>query len=70
MGNKYKFKQIGTFEDYCKSRKSKLIKENSEVAINVPFWDDAVQFALNDLRNLAGGENPLDWDRMVDKIKK
>ncbi|MBO7562930.1 MAG: hypothetical protein J6T04_08635 [Bacteroidales bacterium] len=67
---KYKFKQIGTFEDYCKSRKSRLIKENSEVAINVPFWDDAVQFALNDLRNLAGGETPLNWDRLVDKIKK
>ena len=67
---KYKFKQIGTFEDFCKAKKTRLIKENSAVEINVPFWDDAVQFALNDLRTLAGGENPLDWDKMVDKIKK
>ena len=67
---KYKFKQIGTFEDFCKAKKSRHIKENSEVAINVPFWDDAVMFALTDLRTLAGGETPLNWDKLVDKIKK
>lgn len=67
---KINFKQIGSFDDFCKSRKTKLIKENSAVEINVPFWDDAVQFALNDLRCLAGGETPLDWGFLVDKIKQ
>ena len=67
---KIKFKQIGTFEDFCKSRKTRLIKENSTVEINVPFWDDALQFALTDLRSLAGGETPLDWGYLVDRIKQ
>ena len=69
MGN-IKFKQIGTFDDFCKERRTRLIKENSTVEISVPFWDDAVQFAINDLRTLAGGETPLDWGYLVDRIKQ
>ena len=66
--NKYK-KQIGTFSEFCKSRKRQSIKENSSVAIEVPFWDDAVQYALSDLRFLGGGEEFLEWNTMIDKIK-
>ena len=66
--DKYK-KQIGTFSEFCKSRKRQAIKENSSVAIEVPFWDDAVQYALSDLRFLGGGEEFLEWDKMIEKIK-
>ena len=66
--DKYK-KQIGTFAEFCKSKKRQPIKENSAVAIEVPFWDDAVQYALNDLRFLGGGGDFLDWQSMVERIK-
>ena len=66
--DKYK-KQIGTFAEFCKSKKRQSIKENSAVAIEVPFWDDAVQYALNDLRFLGGGGDFLDWQSMVERIK-
>lgn len=65
-------KQIGTFAEFCKSKKRqsiKSIKENSAVEIEVPFWDDAVQYALSDLRFLGGGGDFLDWKSMVEKIK-
>ena len=66
--DKYK-KQIGTFAEFCKSKKRQYIKENSSVQIEVPFWDDAVQYALNDLRILGGGGDFLDWNSMVERIK-
>jgi len=69
--DKYK-KQIGTFAEFCKSKKRqsiKSIKENSSVQIEVPFWDDAVQYALNNLRFLGGGGDYLDWNTMVESIK-
>lgn len=66
--DKYK-KQIGTFAEFCKSKKRQPIKENSAVAIEVPFWDDAVQYALNNLRILGGGGDFLDWNSMVESIK-
>lgn len=62
-------KQIGTFAEFCKSRKRQSLKENSSVQIEVPFWDDAVQYALNNLRFLGGGGDYLDWKAMVEKIK-
>lgn len=62
-------KQIGTFSEFCKSRKRQSIKENSSVAIEVPFWDDAVQYALSNLRFLGGGGDFLDWNTMVESIK-
>ena len=39
------------------------------MAIEVPFWDDAVQYALDNLRFLGGGGDSIDWNMMVDKIK-
>ena len=65
--SKYK-KQIGTFSEFCKSQKQS-IKENSSVAIEVPFWDDAVQYALDNLRFLGGGGDSIDWNMMVERIK-
>lgn len=62
-------KQIGTFAEFCKSKKRQYIKENSSVQIEVPFWDDAVQYALNNLRILGGGGDFLDWNSMVESIK-
>ena len=68
--NKSKYKQqLGTFSEFCKSKKRQSIKENSSVAIEVPFWDDAVQYALDNLRILGGGGDSIDWNRMVDRIK-
>ena len=68
--NKSKYKQqLGTFSEFCKSKKRQSIKENSSVAIEVPFWDDAVQYALDNLRFLGGGGDSIDWNRMVDRIK-
>lgn len=69
--NKSRYKQqLGTFSEFCKSKKRQSIKENSSVAaIEVPFWDDAVQYALDNLRFLGGGGDSIDWNRMVDRIK-
>ena len=66
--NKYK-KQIGRFSEFCKSKKRQSIKENSQVQIEVPFWDSAIEYALDDLRSLAGGGIPIDWNSMVEQIK-
>ncbi len=68
--NKYK-KQIGTFSAFCKSKKRQSIKENSSVGIEVqvPFWDDAIKYALDNLRQMGGGGDTIDWNTMVDKIK-
>ena len=39
---KINFKQIGTFEEFCKAKQKQLIKESNEVAIDVPFYNEAV----------------------------
>ena len=68
--NKYK-KQIGTFSEFCKSQKRQSIKENSSVGIEVqvPFWDEAIKYALDNLRQMGGGGDSIEWNTMVDKIK-
>ena len=60
-------KRIGTFADYCKT-KTQQIKENNQVAIDVPFWYDAINAGLEDLHSLGG--YPVDWAIMVEKIKR
>lgn len=57
-------KQIGTF---CKSKQKKSINENSEVSIEVPFWDDAIQLLLGRIHGIAG--EPISWDRLVTYVK-
>ena len=47
MGKYNTSKQIGTFAEFCKSKQKKSIKENSEVSIEVPFWDAAIQLLLD-----------------------
>lgn len=66
--NKYK-KQIGKFSEFCKSKKKQSINENSQVQIEVPFWDEAIEYALSDIRSLAGGGIPIDWNNLVEQIK-
>ena len=66
MGNN-KFTRIGKFEDFCKSRQSKLIKEQNELAIDVPFWSDAIEAVLQDIRQVAG--EPIDWNMLLDFLK-
>ena len=61
-------KQIRRFSEFCKEKKQKNIKENSQVAIDVPFWDDAINAALNDLHYLGG--NPIDWATLVERIQR
>ena len=50
MGKYNTSKQIGTFAEFCKSKQKKSIKENSEVSIEVPFWDAAIQLLLDKTR--------------------
>jgi len=67
--SKYK-KQIGKFSEFCKSKKKQSIKENSQVVqIDVPFWDEAIEFAMSEIRCLAGGGTPIDWNNLVEQIK-
>ena len=60
-------KQIGTFAEFCKSKQKKSINENSEVSIEVPFWDDAIQLLLGRIHGIAG--EPISWDRLVTYVK-
>ena len=60
-------KQIGTFAEFCKSKQKKSIKENSEVSIEVPFWDDAIHLLLDKIHVIAG--EPISWDRLVTYVK-
>ena len=60
-------KQIGTFAEFCNSKQKKSINENSEVSIEVPFWDDAIQLLLGRIHGIAG--EPISWDRLVTYVK-
>lgn len=60
-------KQIGTFAEFCKSKQKKSINENSEVSIEVPFWDVAIQLLLGRIHGIAG--EPISWDRLVTYVK-
>lgn len=60
-------KPIGSFADYCKSKQPKTINENSQVAIDVPFWDDAINSLLGHIHGIAG--EPVSWERLVEYIK-
>ena len=68
---KTKSQRISTFSDYYKSKKRQSIKENSSVGIEVqvPFWNDAIKYALDNLRQMGGGGDSIEWNTMVDKIK-
>ena len=71
--NKNKYKpQIGTFAEFYKpTKKRQSIKENSSVGreVQVPFWNDAIKYALDNLRQMGGGGDSIEWNTMVDKIK-
>ena len=60
-------KQIGTFAEFCKSKQKKSINENSEVSIEVPFWDAAILLLLDKIHGIAG--EPISWDRLVTYVK-
>ena len=60
-------KQIGTFAEFCKSKQKKSIKENSEVSIEVPFWDDAIQLLLGKIHGIAG--EPISWEKLINYVK-
>lgn len=60
-------KQIGTFAEFCKTKQKKSIKENSEVSIEVPFWDDAIQLLLGKIHRIAG--EPISWEKLVNYVK-
>lgn len=67
MGKHNTSKQIGSFADYCKANKKKHINESSEVSIEVPFWDEAIQLLLDKTHGIAG--EPISWDRLVTYVK-
>lgn len=62
-------RQIGSFDEFCQKTKKTNIKEANEVAINVPFWDDAKEYALKELRQMGGGE-PINWETLVKAVKE
>lgn len=64
---KYK-KQIGKFTEFCEAKTKQSIKENSQVGIDVPFWQDAINTGLNDLHSLGG--DPIEWATLVERIKR
>ena len=67
MGKYNTSKQIGTFAEFCKTKQKKSIKENSEVSIEVPFWDDAIQLLLGKIHRIAG--EPISWEKLVNYVK-
>lgn len=67
MGKYITSKQIGTFADFCKSKQKKSIKENSEVSIEVPFWDSAIQLLLDKIHGIAG--EPISWEKLINYVK-
>ena len=67
MGKYNTSKQIGTFAEFCKSKQKKSIKENSEVSIEVPFWDAAIQLLLDKTHGIAG--EPISWEKLVNYVK-
>ena len=67
MGKYNTSKQIGTFAEFCKTKQKKSIKENSEVSIEVPFWDDAIQLLLGKIHGIAG--EPISWEKLVNYVK-
>lgn len=61
---KENFKKIGTFKEFCQSRK-KLTENNvPNIKVEVEWWDDAIRLVIDDLRSVAG--DPIDWSRLVD----
>lgn len=62
-----KSQRIETFENFCKAQNKQQIQENNEVAIDVPFYEEAVSAILDELRQVAG--DPLDWRTLIDYIK-
>lgn len=67
MGKYNTSKQIGTFAEFCKTKQKKSIKENSEVSIEVPFWDSAIQLLLDRIHGIAG--EPISWEKLVNYVK-
>ena len=67
MGKYNTSKQIGTFAEFCKSKQKKYIKENSEVSIEVPFWDAAIQLLLDKTHGIAG--EPISWEKLINYVK-
>lgn len=65
--SRIKAKRIGKFADFLKEQKKRRIQENNEVAIDVPFYNDAVDSVLCDLQQVAG--DPIDWRTLIDYIK-
>ena len=67
---KTKSQRIGTFAKFYKNRPGhkQPIKENNEVAIDVPFYQDAIDSIVDELQMIAG--NPIDWPLLTDYIKK
>ena len=72
MGKNYIFQQIEPFEEFLKKPTSQTaqIAEANEVAIDVPFWDEALSPdgpIFNDIYLIAGRQ--INWDILVKYIK-
>lgn len=65
--SKIKTQRIGTFAEFLTEQKKQRIQENNEVAIDVPFYNDAVEGVFYQIQQLAG--DPIDWGKLIDYIK-
>lgn len=66
----FQAKHIGSFEDFCSQSKKKQIKESSEVvAIDVPFYNEAIDRVLTVIRTTLGMGDTISWPSLVDYIK-
>lgn len=60
-------KRLVYFDDYCKARRAKQVQENNELSVDVPFWQDAIDAVLQDIRQISG--DPIDWSVLLDYLK-
>jgi hypothetical protein len=65
--NNIKSQRIDTFAYFCKAQQEKLIRENNEISIDVPFYNQAIEDTVSELQLIAG--NPIDWRTLIDYIK-
>ena len=47
-----KSQRIETFENFCKAQNKQQIQENNEVAIDVPFYEEAVESIFAELQQI------------------
>ena len=58
----YHFKKIVSFKDYYE--KKKLNEANTNIKVEIDWWDDAINLVMNELHIVAG--TPIIWENLLD----